>query len=270
MRVLGITNQKGGVGKTTTVVALGGLLAEQGQRVLLIDLDPQASLTRYFDLDPDSGDGNSAGLFQSPAPNSETMAHWCVETGEANLYVMPGTPELASIERRKAQEPGLGMAVKHAVKNLENLFDWVLIDSPPTLGLLMVNVLAASEQLLLPSQTEPLALEGLERMVRTLGMVKNSRGQAPEYLIIPTLHDKRTRAGRDCLAQLREKYHTHLWRSAVPVDTQLREASRQHISPARITEPSRGTEAYRLLLDDLMTGQAQVESPNKPGAWMAV
>lgn len=270
MRVFGITNQKGGVGKTTTAVALGGLLAAQGQRVLLIDLDPQASLTRYFDLDPDGAEGNSAQLFQSPTPSADQMAHWCIETAEANLFVMPGTPELASIERRKAQEPGLGMAVKHAVKHLDSWFDWVLIDSPPTLGLLMVNVLAASEQLILPSQTEPLALEGLERMVRTLSMVKNSRGNAPDYLIVPTLHDKRTRAGRDCLTQLRDQYADHLWRSAIPVDTLLREASRQHISPAKITDPSRGTEAYRLLLDDLISGQARVESPNKPGAWMAV
>lgn len=101
-------------------------------------------------------------------------------------------------------------------------------------------------------------------------MVEKSLGHAPGYLIVPTLHDKRTRAGKDCLTQLRRQYSDALWRSAVPVDTLLREASRQHITPAQLEEPSRGLEAYRLLLDDLISGQTTPAEPNQPGAWMAV
>lgn len=268
MQIWGVVNQKGGVGKTTTAIAVGGLLAQQGLRVLLVDLDPQGSLSRYFDVDLDDQDATSVDLFENPS--KAAIVKSVRATREDNLSLIPGSPALSAIERRKSSVPGMGMAVGKGLRMLADEFDYILLDSPPVLGLLMVNVLAASQQLLIPSQTEPLALEGLERMVRTLAMIKKSRGAVPPFVIVPTLHDKRTRAGKDCLNQLRDKYSAHLWRGAIPVDTQLREASRMHISPAQLTDPSRGLEGYQLLVKDLAAGTALVEDPAKPGAWMAV
>ncbi len=270
MQVWGVVNQKGGVGKTTTVTALAGLLADQGHRVLMIDLDPQGSLSRYFDFDVDSLEGSTSDLLQFAEPTSFAVGNLIRPTGEENLSLLPGSPALSALERKMSTAGGMGMALKRGLAVLGSQFDYVLLDSPPVLGLLMINVLAAADRLVLPSQTEPLALEGLARMVHTLGMVKKSLGHSPEYLIVPTLHDKRTRAGKDCLATLRQDYSEQLWRSAIPVDTLLREASREHVSPAKITEPSRGLEAYRLLLDDLISNRANVSEPTKPGAWMTV
>lgn len=270
MQVWGVVNQKGGVGKTTTVTALSGLLAEQGHRVLMIDLDPQGSLSRYFDFDVDTLQGTTSDVLQLSEPSAVSVMNMIRPTGEENLSLLPGSPALSALERKMSSSGGMGMALQRALGCIENQFDYVILDSPPVLGLLMINVLAAAEHLVIPSQTEPLALEGLARMVHTLGMVEKSLGHSPEFVIVPTLHDKRTRAGKDCLAQLRTLYPSQCWRSAVPVDTLLREASRMHISPALISEPSRGLEAYRLLLDDLVSQNARVEHPSKPGAWMAV
>ncbi|QGG80262.1 AAA family ATPase [Litorivicinus lipolyticus] len=268
MQIWGVVNQKGGVGKTTTTVAIGGILAKQGQRVLMLDLDPQGSLTRYFGLSADDSDNTTASLFDEPS--AVQIINSVRPTGEPDLSLIPGSAALSALERKKASTGGMGMAIARALRLIATEFDYVLLDSPPVLGLLMVNVLAASDRLMLPSQTEPLALEGLERMVRTLEMVKKSRGSAPPHLIVPTLHDKRTRAGKDCLNELRRRYPDSLWRGAVPVDTLLREASRQQISPAQINESSRGLDAYEQLLRDIAAGTECVETPDKPGAWMAV
>ncbi len=268
MQIWGVVNQKGGVGKTTTTVALGGIMAKQGKRVLMLDLDPQGSLTRYFGLSADESRNTTASLFDEPS--ALDIINSVRPTGEPDLSLIPGSAALSALERKKATTSGMGMAIQRALGLIANEFDVVLLDSPPVLGLLMVNVLAASDRLILPSQTEPLALEGLERMVRTLEMVKKSRGTAPPYLIVPTLHDKRTRAGKDCLAELRERYPHSLWRGAVPVDTLLREASRQQISPAQIGDPSRGLDAYTQLLADIDAGTECAQTPEKPGAWMAV
>lgn len=270
MQVWGVVNQKGGVGKTTTVTALGGLLAQQGQRVLMVDLDPQGSLSRYFDFQVDDLSNTTSDLLQLDNPNPSDISNCIRPTAEDNLSLIPGSPTLSALERKMSTAGGMGMALKRGLDQIRQHYDVVLLDSPPVLGLLMINVLAAADQLVLPSQTEPLALEGLARMIHTLGMVEKSLGHGPDFLIVPTLHDKRTRAGKDCLQTLRNDYADRLWRSAIPVDTLLREASRLHISPALISEPSRGLEAYRLLLDDLQSGSARVSEPSKPGAWMAV
>ena len=256
MKVWTIANQKGGVGKTTTAVSLGGRLAQWGLRTLLIDIDPHGSLTSYFRYDPDVLEMNVYSLFKKIADGREMApAGLIYPTGTEGLELMPAEMALATLDRQAGRLEGMGLVIKQALRKLEAGYDHVLIDCPPILGILMINALAASELLIIPVQTEFLALKGLERMLRTLRMVTKSRQTPLPYLIVPTMFDQRTRASIDALRVLRRSYPDSLWHSLIPVDTLLREASKAGIPPAYFTPQGRGATAYDRLLRDLMQPQ---------------
>ena len=142
--------------------------------------------------------------------------------------------------------------ISRALAQLWNDYQFVIIDSPPLLGVSMINALAACEQLVIPVQTEFLALKGLERMVHTLDMVNRSRKQALPYTIVPTLFDRRTQASLSTLRVLRRDYADHLWQAFVPIDTKLRDASLAGLVPSRHEANGRGVLAYRALLRYLL------------------
>ncbi len=250
MRIWTVSNQKGGVGKTTTAVSLGGLLAAQGQRVLLVDLDPQGSMTSYFRLNPDGVEGSVYSLFEARA-NDQEIKHFedlLQETGVDGLSLLPASTAMATLDRQLGARGGMGLVIKQALERLHDRFDYVLIDCPPMLGVLMVNALAACEQLLIPVQTEFLALKGLDRMLRTLEMIGHSKGGMLPYTVIPTFFDRRTRASMDALRAMRDQHAEHLWTRMIPIDTQFREASRAG-KPISVFNPdARGAEAYTSLL----------------------
>ncbi len=253
MKVWTVANQKGGVGKTTTAVALGGLLAQRGLRTLLIDIDPHGSLTSYFRYDPDALDESVYTLFKAVADKKATdPVKLLFQTGTERLELMPAVIALATLDRQAGKLEGMGLVLKNALHELEDRFDYVLIDCPPMLGVLMVNALAACEHLIIPVQTEFLALKGLERMMQTLAMILRARHIELPYTIIPTLFDQRTRASTDSLRILRETYSEHLWSEVIPVDTQLREASKAGIPPVQFNSRTHAVLAYEALLDNLM------------------
>lgn len=250
MRIWTVSNQKGGVGKTTTAVSLGGLLAAQGQRVLLVDLDPQGSMTSYFRLNPDGIEGSVYSLFEARA-NDQEIQHFAgllQETGVDRLSLLPASTAMATLDRQLGARGGMGLVIKQALECLHDRFDYVLIDCPPMLGVLMVNALAACEQLLIPVQTEFLALKGLDRMLRTLEMIGHSKGGILPYTVIPTFFDRRTRASMDALRAMRDQHADHLWTRMIPIDTQFREASRAGKPISVYNSDARGTEAYTSLL----------------------
>jgi len=252
VKVWSVANQKGGVGKTTTAVTLAGLLAADGTDVLMVDLDPHGSLTTYFGLDPDEVGESVYSLFQGDAdsrPPAEQLVH---ATAYEHLYLLPASTALATLDRQLGAQEGMGLVLARALVQLAGRFQHAFIDCPPVLGVLMINALAASSQLLVPVQTEFLALKGLERMVRTLSMVMQARRRPLPYLIIPTMFDRRTRASLETLKVLRERYQGELWRSVIPVDTQFREASRQGAPLSLLNAQARGTIAYSALLNDLL------------------
>ena len=155
---------------------------------------------------------------------------------------------MATLDRQLGARGGMGLVIKQALERLHDRFDYVLIDCPPMLGVLMVNALAACEQLLIPVQTEFLALKGLDRMLRTLEMIGHSKGGMLPYTIIPTFFDRRTRASMDALRAMRDQHADHLWTRMIPIDTQFREASRAG-KPINVYNPdARGAEAYASLL----------------------
>jgi chromosome partitioning protein len=254
VHVWSIANQKGGVGKTTSVVSLGALLAEQGHRVLLFDLDPQGSLTSYFGLNPDEIEHSAFDLFMQKGKIPENISEdIIVDTSVPGMKMIPASTALATLERNISQQEGMGLIVSKTLASLWDDFDYALIDTPPLLGVLLINSLAACEKLLVPVQTEFLALKGLERMVHTIQMVTRSQRRELDYMVIPTMFDRRTQASIKSLKTLREQHQGNIWDLAIPVDTKLRDASRDGKAISQLDGESRGARAYKSLLKTLLS-----------------
>jgi chromosome partitioning protein len=253
VRIWAVANQKGGVGKTTSAVTLGGLLAASGKRVLLVDLDPHGSLTSWFGHDPDRIAHSAFDLFQHEGSVPDGLpAQLLVETSSKNMAMLPASTALATLERRMVGVEGMGLIVSKALAQLWDDFDYVLLDNTPSLGVLMVNALAASQRLLVPVQTEFLAIKGLERMLNTLQMIMRSRNNPLPFTIVPTLYDRRTQASVQSMNALRKSYPEELWRFAIPVDTKFRDASHAGKVPSAMHPDTHGVRAYQRLLDDLL------------------
>jgi chromosome partitioning protein len=257
MQIWAIANQKGGVGKTTTSLCLARGLAQSGQRVLLVDLDPHASLTRAFAVPSTPPPAGSHDLFTGGGASLASLARG---TDIKGLDLIAAQPALATLERRGATQPGLGLALGRALHAVQSLYDHVLLDCPPTLGLLMVNALAAADRLVVPTQTDPLALHGLADMLRTAAMVERSRRRPLPQHVLPTLYDRRTKSGVHSLEQLHAQYEGRVWPEAVPMDTRLRDAC----ALTAVASPGgRGADAYARALRWLLK---QVEPAQRKAA----
>lgn len=248
MRTFSITNLKGGVGKTTTTLALAGLLQARGFRVLVVDLDPQASLTASLGHVPESVERGTQGLFTGGLQVSDAVR------SQHGFDLLPASPALARAERLPERPDGLGGVLAAALRSVGARYHFALVDCPPALGVLQVNAIAAAERLIVPVQCEHLAVEGLRRLDATMAMMARSRaGRAPGRLIVPTMVDFRTRAAHFALRTLREEWTSELWRSFIPEDTALREAARLGRMPHEHAPRSRAVQAYGRLMVDLLT-----------------
>lgn len=252
MEIWAVANQKGGVGKTTTAVTLAGLLSPRRYRVLLVDLDPHGSLTSYFGLDPDQIEKSVFQLFQQGGGMHVAMATLLHKTGVAGVYLLPASRALATLDRHISGRDGMGLVLLNALRQCQNQFHHAIVDCPPVFGVLMLNALAACRTLVIPVQTEYLALKGLERMLNTLEMVVRSSKRPVDYLVVPTLYDQRTRASRGSLEALRHRYPSRLWPGVIPVDTKFRDASLAGQPLPLMTPGARGAAAYEALLEFML------------------
>ncbi|WP_422767311.1 ParA family protein [Photobacterium leiognathi subsp. mandapamensis] len=248
MIVWSIANQKGGVGKTTTTITLAGLLSEQNKRVLLVDTDPHASLTTYLNFDSEQVPASLFDLFQLPEVNKTSVKPLILNTAFNNIDIIPAHMSLATLDRVMGNRSGMGLVLKKALHSLADEYDYVLIDCPPILGVMMVNALAASNRILIPVQTEFLAMKGLERMMRTLQIMQRSKPSGFNVTIVPTMYDKRTRASLQTLQELKHRFPEQVWASAIPIDTKFRDASIKHMPPSLYARSCRGVFAYKTLL----------------------
>lgn len=252
MIVWAIANQKGGVGKTTTTVTLGGILAEQGHRVLLVDTDPQASLSYYFGVDSEELSSSVYDVFTAGNElTKDTVLDCLCPTKLDSLFILPASMALATLDRKMGTQPGMGLILKKAFACVADEFDYVLIDCPPVLGVLMVNAVAASHHLIIPVQTEFLALKGLQRMMHTLEIMSKSQNRRFQRIIVPTMFDKRVNAAADAYKVLRDDYKDLVWSGVIPVDTRFRDASQAQSPPSVFCPKSRGVYAYKNLLKEL-------------------
>jgi chromosome partitioning protein len=264
VEIWAIANQKGGVGKTTTVVCCAGLLAEAGRRVLVVDLDPHGSLTSYFRLNPERQKLSTYDLFrEARLPEYDALRAKLVVTQSPGLVLFPAATALATVERQFRAAEGVGLRLARALLTLRDDFDHVLIDTPPVLGVLMINALAAAERLLLPVQTDYLAIKGLERMAHTLAMVVRARGRELRHNVVPTMYEQGSESSRTALRALMRTFADRVDGTVVPLDNIFREASLRGLTPSQFAPYSRGVKAYRALL----RGMGALEAPPPLAAW---
>lgn len=255
MRIWAIANQKGGVGKTTSAVTLAGHLVKMGLSVLLIDMDPHGSLSAYFGINPDEETLGVYPLFQPEKNNRPAVKDLVRPTGIEGLTLLPASSAMITLDRQLGTFAGMGMILSSSLQDTRLHYDYVLIDCPPMLGVLMVNALAACEQLIIPVQTEFLAMKGLERITNTLRMINQSQQRELNFTIVPTFFDRRTRASIKSLRCLKDNYGDKVWNGVIPIDTQFREASTRRLPLPLFIPRSRGAEAYASLLESLLRPQ---------------
>ncbi|MBE8167617.1 MAG: ParA family protein [Shewanella sp.] len=249
MKVWTIANQKGGVGKTTTVITLAGILSKSGKRVLVIDTDPHASLGYYLGIDSEEVPGSLYDLFLAHDQLTPNLVNsHIVPTAIECLDLLPATMALATVDRKLGHVDGMGLLIRNILSHVSDKYDNVLIDCPPVLGVLMVNALAACCQIIIPVQTEFLALKGLERMVKTMGLMGRSQKTKYQFTIVPTMYDKRTKASSFALAELEKNHSNSLWPEVIPVDTKFRDSSLAHLPVSYYSPTCRGVVAYQKLL----------------------
>ncbi len=255
INIIAVANQKGGVGKTTTTVTLAGLLAQQGYHTLMVDLDPHGSLTSYFNFDPETIKDSVYNLYQQAVNKTPLVVDKIIQaTRFERLSLFPASTALATLEKQLGGRSGMGLVLAQALKQLDKTYQYVLIDCPPMLGMLMINALAACDQLVIPVQTEFLAIKGLQRMLRTLKMIEHSLHTPVSYHVLPTLYDQRTRASKECLQTLREDYKTHISSVVIPVDTKFRDASYAGKPLSMMAANTHGVLAYSQFLEEIGTG----------------
>jgi chromosome partitioning protein len=250
-RVLAVANQKGGVGKTTTSVNLGAALAELGFRVLVIDLDPQGNATTGLGID-----ARNFELSMYDVLMRDSSLEDCVEpTSMKNLFVAPATIALAGAEIELVPAFSREMKLKKAIESIIDDFDYVLIDCPPSLGLITVNALAAADEVLVPIQCEYYALEGLSQLMRNVHLVaSNLNPQLDISTIVLTMYDARTKLADQVANEVRLHFGSKVCRSVIPRTVRLSEAP-SFGQPITAFDPaSRGAIAYRELAKEVSGG----------------
>ena len=242
-RILAVANQKCGVGKTTTVHALGVALAELDQRVLLVDLDPQACLTYSVGLDPDTLVRSLHDVFLRRAAITEV-----VHTLGPRLDIVPATIDLAGSEVLLLTRTGREHVLARALESLSANYAVVLVDCPPSLGVLTINGLTAAESVLVPLQCEALSHRGVGQLLDTIEDVRAfANGDLRVRGIIPTMFDGRTRHGREILAGVGSRYGLPVLEPPVPKSVRFAEAPAKGRSIIDYAPASPGAEAYRAL-----------------------
>jgi chromosome partitioning protein len=245
--VLAVANQKGGVAKTTTVHSLGAALSERGQRVLLVDLDPQACLTYSTGTDPDALELSLHDVLVGRTPAAEVL----VKLDDTDL--LPATIDLAGAEVHLLTRPGREYALARALEPLLGAYDTVLVDCPPSLGILTINGLTAARRVLIPLQCETLSHRGVGQLLETIGDVRAfTNPHLAVQGVIATMYDPRTTLARETLAGVGEAYGLPVLQPPVPKSVRVAEAPGRGLSVLRHAPRSASAEAYRALAGALL------------------
>jgi len=246
MKIIAIANQKGGVGKTTTAVNLGAALAESGKRILIVDLDPQANATSSFGLQA----VEQTSLYE-PLVGDASIIERIFPTERDGLFIVPSDLDLAGAEVEIARMPNHLTRLAETLKPLhaDQTFDFVFLDCPPSLGILMSNALAAADELLTPIQCEYLALEGLVKIVRLIEQVLDSGANERLKLggIVMTMFDARTNLSQQVVADVRKHFGERVYDTVIPRSVRLSEAPSFGKSILEYASSGPAAQAYRAL-----------------------
>jgi len=247
MRTIAIVNQKGGCAKTTTAVNLAGCLAEEGARVLVVDLDPQAHATLALGVDPDLIDENLYEVLADDA-GADRLGDVLVPVGR-DLWVAPSGIVLSALEQKLAQERAEVRVerVARALAALVEPYDYALLDCPPNVGLLTFNALRAAQEVIVPVEASHFAMHGVQKLLETIALLAERLGIAPEVRVLPTLYDGRTRFARETLAELRSRFGDACFDTVIRHSVKLREAARRGVPVARMAPSSNAALDYAAL-----------------------
>lgn len=245
-QVIAVLNQKGGVGKTTSVLNIGGYLAKAGRAVLVVDMDPQGNATSGLGLDKQATEVTTYDLLFGRASAAQVIR----ETDHHGLYIIPANARLAAAEVDLATEERREFRLKQALSGLD--FDYILIDCPPSLGLLSINALTAANQILIPVQAEYFALEGLGQLLDVVQRVRGGLNPSLELLgVVVTMHDARNSLAQQVVGELQKHFGDKLFSTIVPRNVRLAEAPSYGKTIHEHDKWSKGARAYKALAKEV-------------------
>lgn len=249
-KIIAVTNQKGGVGKTTTAINLGAALAAKGEQVLIIDIDPQGNASTGLGVDPDQRELTTYDLLLDDVPVSSVIQ----PTEVPNLHIAPATTDLSSADVELVENEQRVFLMRKALSvPATEVYDYVLIDCPPSLNLLTINALVAAHSVLVPLQTEFFALEGLSQLLQT---VREVRQTANERLriegVVLTMYDKRNNLCQQVESDARENLGELVYKTTIPRNVRLSEAPSFAMPVTNYDPTSRGSIAYKSLATEMM------------------
>ena len=247
--VIAVTNQKGGVGKTTSAINIAYYLAKAGHATLLIDFDPQGNATSGLGIDKQSLEGTMADVIMG----NKKLAEVIVQTEFKNLAVAPTEPTLANAEVELAQAQHKFSRLKYAVQSLATPYEFIVIDCPPSLSLLTVNALITSRYVLLPVQAEFYALEGLGQLLETMKLVRKSLNPKLDLIgVLPTMVDSRTSLSTQVLAEISKHFPAKVFEATIPRNVRLAEAPSHGVPIGVYDRFSKGTRAYKAVTKEVL------------------
>lgn len=248
-KVIAIVNQKGGVGKTTTSINLSSCLAYKGKKILLIDIDPQSNTTSGVGMDKHKIEGSIYDVLINDVQIKDTL----IQTKIDNLKLCPSNIQLAGAEIELVPMISREMRLKTALEDIKEKYDYILIDCPPSLGLLTLNALTAADTVLVPIQCEYYALEGLSQLMNTISLIKKHLNKKLEVEgVVLTMYDSRTNLSIQVVEEVRKHFNSKVYRTVIPRNVRLSEAPSHGLPIILYDEKSKGAEAYLELADEVI------------------
>ncbi len=248
-KIIAVTNQKGGVGKTTTSVNLAACLAAANRKVLLIDLDPQGNAAMGCGVDKDEVEYSSCELLLEEVPVSEII----VKNAEIGFDIIPGNADLTAAEVQLMDAANRERKLADALLQIKGLYDYILIDCPPSLNMLTLNAMVAANSVLIPMQCEYYALEGLSALMATLKNIRESVNPGLHLEgILRTMFDSRSRLTKDVSDQLQEYFADKVFRTCIPRNVRLAEAPSHGVPIIMYDKNSRGAVAYIAMAGEMI------------------